>query len=179
MRIQEIQKMILSGLFLSLALVLPFFTGSIQALGASFLPMHLPIILCGFICGPKYGGLIGFISPLLRSLLFSMPPLYPVAIAMSFELATYGFITGLLYILLNKNIFTIYFSLIIAMVGGRIVLGIANVILLGLEGVSYSFATFISAAFIVAFPGIIFQLIVVPIIIYALQKAHQQNRFST
>lgn len=179
MKMQEIQKMILSGLFLALALVLPFFTGSIQALGASFLPMHLPVILCGFICGPKYGGLIGFISPLLRSLLFAMPPLYPVAIAMSFELATYGFITGLLYQYSKKNVLNIYFSLIIAMIVGRIVLGVANVILLGLDGVSYSFPVFISAAFIVALPGIIFQLVVVPIVVFALQRFDKQERFST
>jgi len=179
MRIEEIQKMILSGLFLALALVLPFFTGSIQALGASFLPMHLPIILCGFICGPKYGGLIGFISPLLRSLLFSMPPLYPVAIAMSFELAIYGFITGIIYMSFKKNVVNIYFSLIIAMIAGRIVLGIANVILLGLDGVAYSFSAFISAAFVVALPGIIFQLVAIPIIVFALQEVDKQNRFST
>ncbi|MCF7924818.1 MAG: ECF transporter S component, partial [Candidatus Izimaplasma sp.] len=125
MQLREIQKIILSGLFLALAIVLPMFTGSIQALGQSFLPMHIPIILCGFICGPKYGGLVGLVSPLLRTLLFSMPPLYPVALAMSFELATYGIITGILYRAFKKNIFSIYNSLIIAMLAGRAVFGIA------------------------------------------------------
>ncbi|MGS0973759.1 MAG: ECF transporter S component [Candidatus Izemoplasmataceae bacterium] len=170
MQLNETQKLILSSFFLSLAIVLPFLTGSIEFLGASFLPMHLPIIICGYICGPKYGGLIGFISPLLRTVLFGMPPFYPIAIAMSLELATYGFVIGLLYQYSKKNILHIYLSLILAMIAGRIVLGVANVILLGLDGVIYSFSSFISAAFIVALPGIVFQLISIPLIILAIKK---------
>ena len=175
MKINDTQKIILSALFLSLALVLPFFTGSLQILGSRFLPMHLPIILCGFICGPKYGGIIGFSAPLLRSFMFSMPPLYPVAIAMSFELATYGLIVGIMYHLLKKNVYSIYLSLFISMIVGRMVLGVANVILLSLDGVSYSFEVFISAAFINAIPGIIFQIIVIPLIILAINQYQERS----
>lgn len=173
---KQIQRMILSGLMLALALVLPLFTGSIPALGQAFLPMHLPIILCGFICGPKYGGLIGFITPLLRSLIFSMPPLYPIALAMSFELMTYGLIVGLMYgSFKSYNILGIYASLLVAMLVGRIVFGGVNTILLGIQSNPYSFKAFISGAFISGIPGIIFQLIVVPMIVFAIDQVSRRR----
>lgn len=104
-------KMILSSLFLVLAIILPFFTGQIPEIGQMLCPLHIPILLCGFICGWKYGLLTGFITPLLRSLIFGAPPLYPSALAMAFELAIYGLITGVLYYLLPKNKINIYFVL--------------------------------------------------------------------
>jgi thiamine transporter ThiT len=165
---KTIQNMILAGMMLALAIVLPFLTGSIPSLGQAFLPMHLPILLCGFICGPKYGGLIGFIAPLMRSLMVGVPPLYPVALAMSFELATYGIVSGLLYFRLKKyNVYGIYGTLILTMILGRIVYGVSNTILLAIESTPYAFETFISAAFISGVPGIIFQLIVIPWLIFA------------
>ena len=169
MNLREIQKIILSGLFLALTIVLPFFTVQVQFLGQRFLPMHLPVLICGFICGAKYGFSVGLIAPLLRTLLTGMPPLYPIALAMSFELAAYGFFTGLLYKLFGKKIISIYTSLVLSMIIGRVVFGIVNVILLGFDGLRYSFEAFAAAAFLDAIPGIIFQLVFIPIIIYALQ----------
>jgi riboflavin transporter FmnP len=170
MKLREIEKIVLSGVFLALAIVLPFLTGQVQFLGQRFLPMHLPVLICGFICGSKYGLTVGIVAPILKSLITGVPPLYPVALAMAFELGAYGFFTGLLYKLFKKNIAGIYASLILAMLIGRVFLGIANVVLLGLDGLSYSFSAFIAGAFVNAVPGIIFQLVLVPMIIYALQK---------
>lgn len=93
MKSKEIKNITLSAMFLGLALVLPLLTGQIQTIGKMLLPMHLPVLLCGLICGWQYGAVIGFIAPLMRSLIFSMPPLYPTALAMSFELAAYGFLS--------------------------------------------------------------------------------------
>ena len=164
-----IQRIILSGLFIGMAIVLPFFTGQIQALGQSILPMHLPILICGFICGPKYAAISGFIAPILRSILFGMPPMVPVALAMSFELATYGFVIGLLAMFLSlKRWINLYIIFLVAMVAGRIVLGLSNLWLYGLAGKSYGFEIFISMAIIDSLPGIILQMITVPIIIYSL-----------
>jgi thiamine transporter ThiT len=171
MHIKELQKMILSGLLLGLAIVLPFLTGQLPTLGSALLPMHIPILLCGFICGPKYGGIIGFIAPLLRSVLFSMPPLYPIALAMAFELATYGLIAGLLFSMFKHyQIIGIYFSLIVAMLAGRLVLGAANTILLGLSNETYAFKAFITAAFVYPIIGIILQLILIPITVFAVER---------
>ena len=97
MKNQSLKNLTLTAFFIALGIVLPFLTGQIPRFGSMLLPMHIPVFLCGLICGWPYGLAVGFILPLLRSLLFSMPPMYPVAIAMAFELATYGFVAGILY----------------------------------------------------------------------------------
>ena len=84
----SVKNLVLGALFLALALVLPFFTGQIPQIGTMLCPMHLPILLAGFVCGGPVGAVVGFIAPLLRMVMFGMPPFY-VAIAMAFELLTY------------------------------------------------------------------------------------------
>ena len=91
MRKKSVVKLVVAALCLALCLVLPFITGQIREIGNMLCPMHLPVLLCGFLCGWPYGLAIGFIAPLLRSVLFGMPPLFPTALAMAFELAGYGF----------------------------------------------------------------------------------------
>ena len=160
-----------SGIFIALGIILPFLTGQIQSLGNKLLPMHLPILLCGFICGWPYGLLVGLITPILRSLLYGMPPMFPVAVAMSLELAAYGFCTGFLHKKLpEKNIF-IYISLISSMILGRIVWGITSIFLLGIQGNTLTWSLFINSVWINAIPGIIIQLVLVPLIIIALKKS--------
>ena len=94
---QSLKKITVAAMFLALGLILPFFTGQIPQIGSKLLPMHIPVFLCGLICGWKYGGLVGFILPLLRSALFGMPVFFPSATAMAFELMTYGAVSGFLY----------------------------------------------------------------------------------
>ena len=77
-------------MLLALGLILPLVTGNIPRVGNMLLPMHLPVFLGGLLLGWQYGLILGAVLPLMRSLLFGMPPLYPVALAMTFELATYG-----------------------------------------------------------------------------------------
>ena len=99
---KRIKNLTLSALFIAIGLVLPFFTGQLKALGNAFLPMHLPVLLCGLIEGPMYGLIVGLILPILRHFTFGMPPLYPTAISMAFELATYGFVVGFVNSLAKK-----------------------------------------------------------------------------
>ena len=96
-------KMVWSGVFVALGIVLPFLTGQIQGIGKMLLPMHIPVLLCGFVCGAPYGLAVGLIVPLLRSVLFGMPVLFPTAVSMAFELAVYGCVTGILYRRLPKK----------------------------------------------------------------------------
>ena len=96
-------KMIVAALFLALAYVMPFLTGQIPEIGSMLCPMHIPVLLCGFICGWPWGLAVGFIAPLFRSLTLGMPPLFPTAICMSLELAAYGAIAGLIHKLLPKK----------------------------------------------------------------------------
>ncbi len=162
----------LSAMFLAIGLLLPFLTGQIPEIGNMLLPMHIPVLLCGLICDWKHGLAVGFITPLLRSLLFGRPVLYPSAIAMAFELATYGAVVGILYAISNwKCIVSLYRSLIGAMIAGRLVFGAVKMILLGIKGNAYTWSAFIADAFLEAIPGIIIQLILIPAIMVALDKA--------
>lgn len=167
----NVKKLVLSGLFLALALVLPFFTGQIPQIGGMLCPMHLPVILCGFVCGGGWGAAVGFVAPLLRYLLFQMPPIYPAGLSMAFEMAVYGFVCGWLYLRLSGHKWRIYPALISAMVLGRVVWGIVRLILAGLSAQSFTMAAFISGALLTAIPGILLQLVLVPLLVTALERA--------
>ena len=167
---KNLRQLILAAMFLTLALALPFLTGQIPQVGSALCPMHIPVLLCGFFCGPWYALAVGLVAPLLRFALFGMPPLMPTGIAMCFELATYGFVSGLLYKLLpGKKVFT-YVTLIAAMLAGRIIWGIARVILAGLAQSEFAWTAFLSGAFVNAVPGIILHILLIPVLVIALKR---------
>lgn len=169
---ENVRNVVNAALCLALCMVLPFLTGQIPQIGSALSPMHIPALLCGFICGWPYGLIVGFAAPLLRFMLFGMPPLFPTGTAMAFELAAYGAAAGILYKKLPRTIPCIYISLIGAMLAGRIVWGAVMTVIAGVSQVQFSFQAFLAGAFLNAVPGIICHLILIPIIIVALQKAH-------
>lgn len=160
-----------SAICLAMAFVLPFVTGNIPEFGNMLCPMHLPVLLCGFLCGWQWGLGVGFVAPLMRSLIMMRPPLYPTAIAMAFELAVYGILAGLLYQTLSGRRGRTYIALLGAMLGGRIVGGLVQAILLSVDGEGYTMAFFFTEYFVKAWPGIIVQLILIPLAVGALRKA--------
>lgn len=172
----QINKICLAALFLALGWLMPFLTGQIQEFGSMLLPMHLPVMICGFVLGPAYGALIGFITPLTRSLIFAMPPLMPTALAMSFELMTYGFVCGGLFIFFAKylrklpTLVSVYISLITAMILGRCIWGFVYFLLsfASTDVAPFTFAYFLTYGFINAWPGILLQLILIPALIQLL-----------
>jgi len=170
MKRNNLLKMILSAFFLALAYVLPFLTGQIPEIGSMLCPLHIPVLLCGFICGWPWGLAVGFFAPLFRSFMLGAPMLFPKAICMAFELAAYGTVTGLMHKLLPHKKPYIYCSLLTAMLVGRIVWGVAMFICLGINGNSFTFAAFLAGAFTNAIPGIIIQLVLIPIIVMMLDK---------
>ena len=167
----KIKNLTLAALFLALGLVLPFFTGQIPQIGSMLLPMHLPVFLCGLICGWQYGAAVGFVVPLLRSVLFGMPPLFPTATSMAFELLTYGLVVGLLYSRSRwQCVRALYRCLIAAMLAGRAVWGVVQAVLLGATGSSLTMQVFMASAFLNAIPGIIVQFILIPVVMLALNR---------
>ena len=176
MKKQSTRKLVFAALFLALGLVLPFLTAQIPQVGSMLLPMHLPVLLCGFVCGWPYGLLVGAVTPLLRSMLFSMPPLYPTAVAMAFELAAYGLLAGLFYKLLPKKPVYVYVSLSLAMLGGRVVWGLVQMILMSLVAQPFTWQIFMAGAFGNALPGIAVQLVLIPVIVLALRSARLMDR---
>ncbi len=171
MKSTNIKNIILCAIFIAIGIILPFFTGQVPEIGNALLPMHLPVLLCGIICGPRYGALVGFITPIMRSLMFGMPPIFPTATAMAFELAAYAIVIGIVYNLLKGKRFQTYIALISSMICGRIVWGAVTFVLLGVSGSAFSFEAFLAGAILSAIPGIILQLILVPLIIIVLKSA--------
>lgn len=167
----QIRKITLSAMFIAIGIVLPFLTGQIPQVGKMLLPMHIPVFLCGLICGWQYGGVVGFVLPLMRSMMFGAPVIFPMATSMALELMTYGLVAGLLYGLSRHQcIIALYRSLIIAMLAGRAVWGAAQIVFLNMQGNPFTWDAFMAGAFLTAFPGIIVQLLLIPAIMLALHR---------
>lgn len=167
------KNLVLAAMFLALAMVLPFLVMQLPTLGQMLLPMHYAAFLAGFVCSPGYAAAVGFIAPLLRSALFGMPPMFPTALAMAFELCTYALVTSLVFRRKKTHSMgTIYVTLLSAMLAGRLVWGIVMAVLMGLSGNAFTFQAFLAGAFTSALPGIIIQLILIPLIVRALQAGH-------
>ena len=172
MRKNHVYLLALSALFLALALIMPFLTGQIPVFGSMLLPMHLPVLLCGFICGWPYGLAVGLVAPVLRSLLFGMPPMMPTALAMSLELPAYGGFAGLFYTALPKKPWRVFAALVGAMLLGRAVWGLVSFVLYSLFlPDAFTWGMFVAGAFVQAWPGILAQLILVPMVVLALARA--------
>ena len=169
------KRMVLAAMFLALAFVLPFLTLQMGHLGQTFLPMHLPVLLCGFICGWPWGLAVGFIAPLIRSTILGMPPMFPTAVAMAFELAAYGLLAGLLYRLFPKRAGYTYAALILAMIGGRIVWSLVSFALYGIAGTAFTWEMLIGGAVINALPGIAIQIVLIPLIMIAMQMTRKKS----
>ena len=146
-----VHDLALASLFLALGIVLPFLTGQVPQIGNMLLPMHIPVLLCGLICGWQYGAL---------------------GIAMAFELCAYGLLVGVFYGRSKwKCTVSLYRSLLLAMVGGRVVWAAARVVLMGVSHVPFGWEAFLSGAFLTAIPGIILQLVLIPAVMVALGRA--------
>ena len=161
MKENQVKKLVMAAMCVALGIVLPMAFHTIQNAGSIFLPMHIPVLICGLLCGWQYGLICGILAPVLSSLFTGMPPA-AILPAMLCELAVYGLITGICVygIHTEKQIVKIYGSLITAMLAGRIF----NV-------GEYSFKIFITSSFLTGIPGILIQLIFIPVIVLALQKA--------
>jgi len=164
----KIRQLIWGALFLALALLLPMAFHAV-GLGRVFLPMHIPVLMAGFLAGPSVGLMVGMTSPILSAVLTGMPPLMPpTAQVMLFELGVYGFAAGLLHHRLHLGIFP---SLVLAMLGGRIVYGLLGWLvlpLLGLPGIPLLYP--LTVGLTTSLPGILLQLVVVPSVVYAAER---------
>lgn len=166
-----VQTLAMAAMMMALGFVLPFFTGQIPQIGSMLCPMHLPVLLCGLLCGWKYGLAVGFLLPLLRSAVLTAPPMFPTAIAMAFELGAYGLLVGWLYARSRwQCVAALYRCLILAMIGGRVVWAAVRIVLSGVSGQAFTWQMFLSGAFLTAIPGIILQLAFIPVVMVALDR---------
>lgn len=172
----EILRMVLAALCLALAYVMPFLTGQIPEIGSMLCPMHIPVLLCGFICGWPWGLAVGLIAPLFRSFTIGMPPLYPTALCMSLELAVYGAVSGWMHRRLPRKKPYIYLSLLVAMLAGRLVWGGAMFVCLGIDGGQFTMAAFLAGAVVNAVPGIVAQIVLIPVLVMAADRWLAKNK---
>lgn len=166
----QTRKMIVTAMCAALCVVLPMAFHTIPNAGSIFLPMHIPVLLCGFLCGWPYGLLCGLLGPCLSSMITGMPPA-AVLPSMVCELAAYGLVTGLVYsrIRTGSRLGDIYISLLTAMVCGRVFYGVLNALIF--QAGSYSMEIWLAAAFTTALPGIVIQLVVIPALLLALERS--------
>ncbi len=174
---ERTRALVLAALFLALGVVLPSLTGTIKEIGDSLLPMHLVVMLCGVICGWQYATPVGLVLPFLRAAFFGMPPLYPNAVWMALELATYGFVIGFLYAL-RKKYSRVYLlvCLVCSMLAGRVVWGIAKAILLGVADKPFGLEAFLVGGFADAVPGLILQFVLVPLIVELIYRIQNKTK---
>ena len=165
----NIKELTIAAMCLALAMLLPFLTGQIPTIGAMLSPMHFPVLLGAFFISWKWAVLVGFTAPLLRFAIFSMPPM-PFGIAMAFEMATYGLVVSIMYRHLPQKRASIYAALITAMIAGRIVWGAARLVIAGATQSAFTWQLFIGGALLEAIPGIVVQLVLIPIIVMAVKK---------
>ena len=164
------RKIVYAALCTAIGIVLPIALHSVPNAGSVLLPMHIPVLLCGLICGWPLGLSCGILVPLLSSLFTGMPPMAYVP-SMLCELAVYGFVCGLLmnYVRTGKTLTDIIISLVGSMIIGRIVFGALNALIFSAG--KYSMTIWLTSAFVTALPGIIIQLVIIPAIVFALEKA--------
>lgn len=169
-KMSPVKKSIITAVCIALCVVLPQAFHAIPNAGAIYCPMHIPVLLCGLICGWQYGLLCGIAGPLVSALITGMPPA-AVLPGMLVECAAYGALTGLMMQLVHtKKVYPdLYISLLVAMLGGRIISGIAKALIFSAG--SYSMTAWVTGSFVTSLPGIIVHLVLIPSIVYALMKA--------
>ena len=167
---KQIYNLVVAALCVALGVVLPVAVHSVPNAGSVLLPMHLPVLLCGLLCGPVYGLACGLLTPFMSSIITGMPgPAYLPS--MLCELAVYGLIAGLLIVLVHTGNRTadLYISLVGAMIAGRIIYGVVNALIF--RAGEYSMSMWLTASFVTALPGIVIQLVLLPLIVLGLRRA--------
>ena len=167
----NVKKSIITAVCIALCYVIPLMFHGIQNAGSIFCPMHIPVFICGLICGWQYGLLCGIAGPALSSALSGMPPV-AILPSMMVELAAYGTAAGLMMKLVRtKSTYAdLYISLIVAIVCGRVLAGLAKALIFA-RG-SYSMGAWIAGSVVTSWPGTVIQLVFIPTIVFALMKSH-------
>ena len=170
-KMSNVKKSIITAVCIALCYVIPLMFHGIQNAGNIFCPMHIPVFICGLICGWQYGLLCGIAGPALSSALSGMPPV-AILPSMMVELAAYGTAAGLMMKLVRtKSTYAdLYISLIIAIVCGRVLAGLAKALIFA-RG-SYSMSAWIAGSVVTSWPGTVIQLVFIPTIVFALMKSH-------
>ena len=168
----SVKKITLCAISIALCVVLPSAFHVFGPVSSVLSPMHIPVLLCGLVCGWPYGAFCGIAGPLLSSAITSMPGL-AYLVHMVPELCVYGLVCGLLLKLVRTgNLYgDIYCALVPAMLLGRVAGGVVRTLFMMGSGQSYTLALWVSAYLVQALPGIVLHLVLVPALVVVLTKA--------
>ena len=170
MKLSYVKKMVFCAVCVALCVVLPIAFHAIPNAGTVFLPMHIPVLLCGLACGWPFGLVNGILGPLLSSIITGMPPAAMLPVMMV-ECAVYGLVTGLmmLFVRTKSTAADLYISMITAMIAGRVLSGLAKAWIFTPGVAPFAWVT---TSLVTGIPGIVLQLVLMPLVIFALTKAH-------
>lgn len=169
MKLSNVKKLVLASVCTALCVVLPMAFHTFPGGGNVFLPMHIPVLLCGLMCTWPYGLVCGLLGPALSCLLTQMPPVAYLP-SMMVECAVYGCVAGAMMQLVHtkKVYLDLYISMTTAMVAGRVVAGIAKALIFAPGTPMFAWVT---TSLVEGVPGIAIQLALLPTIVYALMRA--------
>lgn len=162
-----VRNLVIAGLMLALGIIIPYIFHTTGIAGTIFLPMHIPVLIGGFLLPPQFALLLGILTPLINYLITGMPNLFPIGIIMAFELGTYGLLASLLFFKLR---FPTVIALILTMLGGRAMAGLAVFILAIFFEIQLEPITYVIGAITTGIPGIVIQLILIPILVHFLAR---------
>jgi len=173
------RKLVVTAMLIALCVVLPMAFHTIPRAGSILLPMHIPVLLAGLVCGWKFGLITGAVGPILSTMLTGMPPTMAIASLMSIELAVYGLVTGVMIYFVRTRSATLdlYVSLVVAMLVGRIIAGFAQYIYFfggtyvnEVWTANYTMGLWASSYFVTSLPGLVIQLAFIPSVVMALER---------
>ncbi|SCG81630.1 hypothetical protein DW1_0009 [Proteiniborus sp. DW1] len=167
------RDLVVTGLLLALGLVTPMMFHFFGGTGPVFLPMHIPVLIGGFVLPPFLALLLGMVTPLVSSLLTGMPVIFPMGVIMFFELGIYGLVASLAS---RKLRLAPILSLIIAMIAGRVAAGIVVFVLSSGFGIQMNSIAFVKGAIVTGLPGIVIQMILIPSLVYAINKINKNAK---
>ena len=177
----ETKKIVITAMLIALSVVLPLAFHTVPGAGPVLLPMHIPVLLAGLVCGWKYGLASGLAAPILSNTLTGMPPSFAMASLMSIELGVYGLVAGILaYVVRTKSAsLDLYICLVISMLAGRLVAGVAMAVYFAPlvtwpdaygNVAGFTLAAWVATYFVASLPGIVIQLAFVPSVVMALER---------
>ncbi len=164
----SVKNLLVAAALLVLSVVLYKFFGGFTLFGGYLCVMEAPILLCGLLCGPVLGALAGAAAPIVCSLLFNSPTMNPDALAIAVEYIVFGVACGVLYKIMCQNV---YISLILSMYLGRTAYGVMMRIL-----VDYSSESFLYDIIFCCIPGIVLEIVLLPLIAILLDKTGLMRR---
>jgi hypothetical protein len=171
LKMSKVKQSIITAVCIALCVVLPLAFHSIPQSGVIYCPMHIPVLICGLVCEWQFGLICGIIGPVISSIVTGMPSIVDMP-SMMIELVIYGVVCALIMKVVHtkKLYLDLYISLITAMLLGRVTAGVVKALIFA-RG-SMTITTWATTYFVTCLPGIIIQLILIPAIYFALQKAN-------